>query len=88
MTGVTHITLNNRVIDAQDFSPFSLVEAMTGEMRSQSKLSRLNVPPATATQLLTGISLQTSSAATSPRIDLASVPIEWLNNLTSDARYR
>lgn len=44
------------------------------------------MPPATATRLITGISMQTNAAA-SPRIDLTVVPVEWLNNLSSDSRY-
>jgi hypothetical protein len=31
--------------------------------------------------------LQTNAAAASPRMDLTVAPVEWLNNLTSDARY-
>ena len=45
------------------------------------------MPHSTATRLLTGISLKTNAAASSPRVDLTVVPVEWLNNLTSDSRY-
>lgn len=108
--GSTHITLNNRIIDPQEFSPFSLVELLSKDTRaynrcnnarfSQSdifslpftahtalRLESLGVPHSTATRLLTGISLKTNAAASSPRVDLTVVPVEWLNNLTSDSRY-
>lgn len=38
MPGTTLVTLNNRVIDTQDFSPFSLVELLSKESRSYSRL--------------------------------------------------
>ena len=37
MPGTTQVTLNNRVIDTQDFSPFSLVELLSKESRSYSR---------------------------------------------------
>jgi hypothetical protein len=52
-----------------------------------TRLESLGVPHATATRLLTGISLKSNAAAASPKIDLTVVPVEWLNNLSSDSRY-
>jgi hypothetical protein len=37
MPGTTHITLNNRVIDTQEFSPFSLVELLSKETRAYNR---------------------------------------------------
>jgi hypothetical protein len=51
------------------------------------RLQSLGVSHSTATRLITGISMQSSAAASSPRMDLTVVPVEWLNNLTSDSRY-
>ncbi len=36
--GSTHITLNNRVIEPQEFSPFSLIETLSKETRTYGRL--------------------------------------------------
>lgn len=41
--GSTHITLNNRVIEPQEFSPFSLIETLSKETRTYGRL-RLKIP--------------------------------------------
>jgi hypothetical protein len=41
--GSTHITLNNRVIEPQEFSPFSLIETLSKETRTYGRL-HLEIP--------------------------------------------
>jgi hypothetical protein len=42
--GSTHITLNNRVIEPQEFSPFSLIETLSKETRTYGRLlSKIHV---------------------------------------------